>query len=182
MIKRFINSVIRNIKKDVYQSSLNIIGLTLGFSAIIYISTFIYHEISFDRFHSKSDRIYRVVCDVKMGETEETLTNSENPMAPAVQSDLPEVEAAIRFYFNKNQLLQVGDKKIIEERLWYADKNVFEVFDFDLLEGDKTQVLSQPNSIIVTNAFGKNTLAMYHFLAKQLKLATKICHIRSRGY
>ena len=173
MIKRFITSVIRNIKKDVYQSSLNIIGLTLGFSAIIYISTFIFHEISFDGFHSKSDRIYRVVCDVKMGETEEILTNSENPMAPAVQSDLPEVEAATRFYYNKNQLLQVGDKKIIEERLWYTDKNIFEVFDFDLLEGDKTQVLSQPNSIIVTNAFGKKYFGDVPLLGKTIEVGDK---------
>jgi len=170
MIKRFILSVLRNIRKDVYQSSLNIIGLTLGLSAIIYISTFIYHEISFDSFHTKSNRIYRVVCDVKMGETEEVISNSENPMAIAVQNDLPEVEAATRFYFNINQLLQTNDTKIIEERLWYADKNVFNVFDFDLVEGDKQQVLSQPNSIVVTQDFGKKYLGDVPLVGKTIKV------------
>ena len=173
MIKRFLLSVIRNIKKDVYQSSLNIIGLTLGFSAIIYISTFIYHETNFDRFNTKSNRIYRVVCDVKMGETEATLTNSENPMAVAVQNDLPEVEAATRFYYNKNQLLQAGDKKIIEKRLWYSDKNVFDVFDFKLIEGDKEQVLAQPNSIVVTKAFGEKYLGDVPLVGKTIEVGSK---------
>ena len=123
--------------------------------AVIYISAFVYTESTFDAFHKKANRIYRVVTDVKMGETEESLTNSENPMAMAVKNDLPEVEAATRIYFDKNQLVQVGNKKIVEEKLWYADANMFSVFDFVLLEGDKTQVLAQPNSIVVTKAFGR---------------------------
>ncbi len=155
MIKRFIFSVIRNIRKDVYQSALNIIGLTLGLTAILYISIFVYNETTFDTFNLKANRIYRIVADVKMGETEQYLTNSENPMAPAVKNDLPEVEESTRLYYNKNQLLQVGEKNILEERLWYADENIFRVFDFELLEGDKTQALSQPNSIVVTEDFGK---------------------------
>jgi putative ABC transport system permease protein len=170
MIERFILSVIRNIKKDVYQSALNIIGLTLGLTAVLYISTYVYNETTFDTFHSKANRIYRIVADVRMGETEKFLSNSENPMAPAVESDLPEVEEATRLYFNKNQLIQVGNNKIIEEQLWYADKNIFRVFDFELLEGDKTQALAQPNSIVVTEDFGKKYFGNVSLIGKVINV------------
>ncbi len=170
MIKQFFISVIRNIKKDVYQSALNIIGLTLGLTAVIFISTYIYNEASFDSFHSKANRIYRVVGHIRMGETEENLTNSENPMAPTAMNELPEVEEATRLYFNENQLLRVGDKKIIEERLWYADENIFRVFDFELLQGDKTQALTQPNSIVITEDFGKKYFGNVSFIGKTIRV------------
>lgn len=170
MIKRFIFSVIRNIKKDIYQSALNITGLTLGLTAVLLISTYVYNEVGFDRFHSKSDRICRVVANVKMGETEEYLTNSENPMAPALKNDLPEVEEATRLYFNKSQIIQAGENKIIEERLWYADENIFRVFDFGLLKGDKANALTQPNSIVVTEDFGKKYLGDVSLIGKVLKV------------
>ncbi|MBN2773459.1 MAG: ABC transporter permease [Prolixibacteraceae bacterium] len=170
MIKRFIFSIIRNIRKDVYQSALNIIGLTLGLTAVLYISTYVYNETTFDSFHSKANRIYRIVVDVKMGETGEFLTNSENPMAPAVKNDLPEVEEATRLYFNKNQLIRVSNNKILEERLWYADENIFRVFDFELLEGDKTQALVQPNSIVVTEDFGKKYFGNVSLVGKVINV------------
>lgn len=173
MIKQFMSSLMRTIKKDLYQSSLNIIGLTMGVSAVIYIAAFIYHESSFDAFHTKADRIYRVVANVKMGETEESLTNSENPMAIAVKNDLPEVEAATRFYFNKNQEVHVGDKNIVEERLWYADNNVFEVFDFELIDGDEKIALAQPNSIVVTTEFGEKYFGNGSPVGKTIEIGSK---------
>ena len=170
MIRLFILSIIRNIRKDVYQSALNIIGLSLGLMAVIYISTYVYSEISYDTFHSKADRIYRVVAEVKMGDTEEVLTNSENPLAPAIAKELPEVEQATRLFYNENQLIQVGNTKIIEERLWYADDNIFQVFDFELLEGDKAKVLCQPNSIVVSQDFGQKYFGDEPLVGKVLNI------------
>ncbi len=172
MLKQFLKSVIRNIKKDVYQSALNIIGLTLGLTAVIFIATYIYNEATFDSFHSKADRIYRVITEVKMGETVENLSNSENPMAPVAMTELPEVEEATRLYYKENQLLTVGENKIIEERLWYADDNIFRVFDFDLLQGDKTQALTQPNSIVVTEDFGEKYFGNTSPLGKTIRVGS----------
>ena len=172
MIRRYLQLLIRNIRKDIYQSSLNIIGLTMGFAAIIFIVAYIYHESSLDAFHSKADRIYRVVTNVKLGETEEFLTNSENPMAVAAKNDLPEVEEATRLYFNKNQVLKAGEKKIIDEKLWYADENIFDVFDFELLEGDKKTALAQPNSIVVTEDFGRKYFGNVPLTGKTIEVGT----------
>ncbi len=170
MIKRFISSVVRDIRKDVYQSALNIIGLTLGLTAVIYISTYVYKEANFDTFNSKTNRIYRVVASVKMGETEQNITTSENPMAPTVKNDLPEAEEATRLYFAKNQTITVSDNKIIEKRLWYADENIFRVFDFELQEGDKAQALTQPNSIVVTKNFGKKYFGDVPLIGKVINI------------
>ncbi len=173
MLKRFFLSVIRNIRKDVYQSLLNIIGLTLGLTAVIYISTYIYNEVTFDAFHSKANRIYRVVAETKMGDTEEKITNSQNTLSSFLKDQLPEVEDATRLYFNNKQLLQVGNKKIIEKQLWYADDNIFNVFDFELLKGDKTQALSEPNSIVITEDFGKKYFGNISPFGKTMKIGSE---------
>ncbi|MDA3880963.1 MAG: ABC transporter permease, partial [Prolixibacteraceae bacterium] len=155
MIKLFFKTAFRSLKKDKYQSGLNIIGLTLGFAAFLFISAYFFQEYSFDRFHSKSEQLYRVVTKVKMGETMESLANSESPLAFTAKSDLPEVIDATRFFYRKNVVVKVGGKKYLEERFWYADDNVFDLFDFTLLKGDKNQVLAKPNTVVITQAFSK---------------------------
>ena len=98
MIKIFIISAFRNLRKDKYQSGLNILGLTFGFAAFLFIAAYFLHEKSFDRFHSKSDHIYRVVTNVKMGDTREVLANSEVPLAFTAKDELPEVIDATRIF------------------------------------------------------------------------------------
>ncbi len=172
MLKRFLLSVIRNIKKDIYQSVLNIIGLTLGLTAVIYISTYIYNEATFDSFHSKADRIYRVVATAKAGGTENNMTGSENPMAKAAKNEFPEVEESTRIYLLHNQLVQTNENKFIEEHLWYADDNILSVFDFPLLKGNQKQALSEPNSIVVTKSFANKYFGESSPIGKSINIGS----------
>jgi putative ABC transport system permease protein len=169
MLKYFILLTIRRIQKDKYYAFMNILGLAIGIAAFLYIATYNFHEISFDNFHSKAERIFRCVSHVKLGETTEDMTRSELPLAETAQRELPEVEAATRLYLKYSVNTSCNDKKFIEKEIWYADPNIFDVFDFRLLEGDPKSVLAKPNSIILTknmalkyfnevNAVGKTLL------------------------
>ena len=150
MFKYFTLLIIRNIRKDKHYSFMNIFGLAIGMAAFLYIATNIFHEISFDNFHSKADRIYRCVSHVKMRETIEDIPRSELPLAETAIKELPEVEDAVRIYRTENVNTLSNNKKFIEKEIWYSDPNIFNVFDFHLLEGDPKSALSKPNSIVLT--------------------------------
>ncbi len=170
MFRIFIISAIRNLRKDKYQSSLNILGLTFGFAAFLFIAAYFFQENSFDGFHSKSNQIYRVVTNVKMGETIEDLSTSENPMAFTAKKDLPEVIDATRIFYRNNVVVRVDDNKYLEKRFWYADDNVFQLFDFKLLKGDKEQVLTKPNTVVITHAFSSKYFGDTDAIGKTIEL------------
>lgn len=170
MLKILFKTAIRNIRKDLYQSILNIVGLLLGFAAFLYITTYFFHELSFDKYHSKADQIHRCVTKVKLGETKQILSTSEVPLALAVKSGLPEIEDATRLYFNKDVTVKVDENKYIEDIFWYADENVFQVFDFELLEGDKRTALSKPNSVIVSRDFGEKYFGTTNPIGKSIEI------------
>ena len=150
MQRLFIISAIRNLKKDKFHLFLNITGLALGLAAFLFIITTIFHELSFDRFNSKSNRIYRCVAFLKMGDVNTNFPKSEIPLAQAAMNDLPEVEEATRLIPRKNIVVYQNDRKFVEDEIWFADVNVFNVFDFNLTEGNKETILSEPYSIILT--------------------------------
>ena len=87
---------------------------------------------------------------LKFGDTEEITAFSEIPLAAAAKRDLPEVEESVRLFSINNIVARYNDKKIVEDKLWYADSTLFKVFDFKLLEGDPNLALSQPNSILLS--------------------------------
>ncbi|HET6556774.1 MAG TPA: ABC transporter permease [Prolixibacteraceae bacterium] len=150
MISIFHTSVMRNLRKGKFHLILNIAGLALGLAAFLYIATYIFYEISYDRFHTKSDRIYRCVAFLKLGDVATNFAKSEIPLAQAALNDLPEVEEATRLVQLGNTIVRQNDQKFIEDEAWYADANIFKVFDFKLLIGDENSALSKPNSIVLT--------------------------------
>ncbi len=150
MVIYFLKTAIRNINRHRYHSFLNITGLAIGFTAFIYITAYLVNELSYDNFFSKKDRIFRSVMTLKFGDTEEITAFSEIPLAAAAKRDLPEVEESVRLFSINNIITRYNDKKIVEDKLWYADSTLFKVFDFKLLKGDPNSALSQPNSILLS--------------------------------
>ncbi|MBN1925513.1 MAG: ABC transporter permease, partial [Prolixibacteraceae bacterium] len=163
-------TAIRNLQKDKYQSFLNIFGLALGFAAFLYISTYFFQENNYDQFHSKSDHLYRIVTKVKMGDTRESLSNSESPIAFTAKKEIPEVIDATRFFYRNNIVVQVEDQKYLEKTFWYADANVFQLFDFNLLEGDINEALSKPYTVVITKDLSKKYFGDANPIGKTIEL------------
>ena len=90
------------------------------------------------------------MVSLKFAEDDQTFYTSEAILAPSVKEELPEVETSVRVYFSPEIIISHEDKKFNEKQIMYADETLFEVFDFELLEGDINTVLSQPYSILLT--------------------------------
>lgn len=151
MLKNYLITALRNIRRRKVHSFLNLSGLTIGLTCFLLISLYVRYEMSYDRFQNGADRIYRVCAEhpfVYNGRNQSAITPA--PLAPALKEELPEVETSVRMVDASDVLLAVGEKSFIEEFVLFAGPELFEVFSFSFLEGNPNQALEDPYSIILS--------------------------------
>lgn len=145
---------LRNMRRNPLYTGINLLGLSIGIACFILIALFIQDELSYDQYHSQSDRIYRLVEKIDLeGQGEESSSNPF-PTGPALQNDYPQlIEEVVRLFDNQVEKQTLGivgtDKKFSEESVFFADSNLFRVFDFPLALGNGETALAGPNKIIL---------------------------------
>ena len=154
MIKNYIKIALRNLQKNPVYSFINIFGLALGMGVSILILLFVYYELSYDRYHEDSDRIVRVSREWfnQNGETSLHLGHVAPPFGPLLEQDFEgTVEEAVRF-FQVSPLLRYQDEAFVENRFFFADPEVFEVFSWEMIQGDPSTALTYPDGIVLTES------------------------------
>jgi putative ABC transport system permease protein len=154
MIKNYLRVALRNLWRHKGFSFLNIMGLTIGMSACFLVFLYVKFELSYDDFHSKGDRIYRIVTDIINPSETLHLSDAAPAMPVAAKRDFPEIEKTVRFDPG-NMLVRRGELKIQEENMAYADSTFFEIFDFPLLKGDPVTALRDPYSVVLSETAAK---------------------------
>jgi len=170
MIKNFFLTAFRNAFKNWTYSIINILGLSTGLAAIIYIFLFVQFERGYDRFHENADQIYRVGVQGMMMNNEINQAITAAPMAEAMQNDYPEVVNACRLRESGDWLIVYGDNKINEKEFLFADSTFFDVFSFKLLKGDPKNVLVEPRSVVMTETGAKKYFGKEDPVGKLLKV------------
>ena len=147
MLSNTMKITFRNINKYKGYSFINIAGLAMGMAISILILLWVHHELSFDRFHEKKDRIYRILQKIQYSEIV-TWAINQGPLAPALMEEVPEIEEAVR-YESAGFRFKVGDDVFIQYGAM-VDPAFLEVFSFPLIKGDPATALSEPHSIVIT--------------------------------
>ncbi|MGD8306793.1 MAG: ABC transporter permease [Ignavibacteria bacterium] len=155
MLKSYFKIAIRNLKRQLFFSVLNVTGLAVGIACAILIVLFIADELSYDRYHSKADRIYRVNVSAKFGGKDIEGTWHPAPFARTLMEEFPEVESATRIRFIGNFMIRYGDKNLKEERFVYTDTETFEIFSFPFIKGDPKTCLDEPYTLVMTETLAK---------------------------
>ena len=169
MFKNYFKTAARNLLRNKVYSIINIGGLAVGMTACFLIFLYVSFETSYDNFHSKADRIYRVVTDTKTPSETIQQGMTTAPIAINMKKDFPEVEDAVRFAWD-DYLVRKGDLKFQEKRVLIADSTLFNVFDFPLISGNKNTVLKEPMSIILSQRLAKKYFGNEEPMGKQLLL------------
>ncbi|MEQ6165587.1 ABC transporter permease [Ekhidna sp. MALMAid0563] len=150
----------RSLKRNKLFSSINILGLTVGFFASVLIFLYVQNELSYDTFHEKGDRIYRVNQTFIWGEDNDRLFGSTGPgVGYAISEEIPEVQQVVRVH--TPELMPVRFKVGDEERFFNneyvlaADSNFFEVFTYPLVHGDPFTALDKPNAVVLSTEVAK---------------------------
>ena len=153
MLKNFFINALRNMKKQRGYVIMNVSGLAIGLTSFLFITLYVIHELSYDRFHQNYENIYRlkVVGRMAGGELDQAVTAA--PMAQAMISDYPEVLKATRVTQMGDWLVKFEENRFNESGILFADSTFFSLFDFRLLKGDPNTALARPRSIILTEEY-----------------------------
>jgi putative ABC transport system permease protein len=173
MLKNYLKITIRDMRRHKGYSFINISGLAVGMACFILIALYIQKEFSFDTFHDKSNRIYRVLEErpSMLGVKDDIFCTTVAPLAPTMLDEFAEVSHATRIHpFYNEDFLFVYDKKSFYEKGLMADKYFFDVFSFRLIEGDPQSALAEPLSLIVSEKLASKYFGPEEPLGKTISL------------
>lgn len=172
MILNYLRVAVRSMFKNKLYVGLNILGLAIGFATFALTMLYVNHENGFENFHKQADRIFRVTHHY----TSSTGFDAHWARVPVdFVNQLPEdvlgIEKLIRFQNHERKYLRVQDQKYKAKHFYITDSNVFEVFDFKLIEGNPQDALKDPNSVVLTRSLAKNYFGNSSALGKEVFVA-----------
>lgn len=144
-------TAVRNLLRNPLYALINILGLSIGITCSLVILLFIKHEHSYDRFHEKGDRIFRVVFEFVSPEQTVMSPQMVPPAGPAMAEAFPEIVRSTRFAKGGSGFFTYEGKTYREESVLFADSGVFRMFSFDLLAGHPDQALAAPFSVVISS-------------------------------
>ena len=174
MLNNYLKIAFRNLWKNKGYSAINILGLAAGLATCLLIILYVSDELSYDKFHEKADRIYRVDSDIKFGGTDMKLAVCSDPMGATLKKDYPQVEQFTRIYASEGaKLIKKGNEFINEPKIAFADSTFFDVFTFPLIAGNPKTALNDPNTAVISESGAKKYFGTTDALGKIIETDDK---------
>lgn len=173
MLTNYLKIALRTLLRFKGFAIINLLGLSLGLTAGILIMMFVADELSFDKFHDKRDRIYRVLTQFVTGEQSASLRGMEGngwPVGDILRREFPEVESVLYMRTASSLLINHDDKRI-RQNVQYATPEFLSMFSFPLVKGDPATALNEPYSIIITEDMERKFFPGQDALNKSMTLA-----------
>lgn len=155
MFKNYIKIAFRNLLRHRSLTFINLVGLATGFAITLLIAQYVQFERSYENTHANADRIVRLTLNYLTGNT---VTTEDSEMYPAVgprlKAEVSEVEKYTRVYDigEPNSPMQVGDKQFLMKHLYAVDTDFFNMFNYELIYGSKSDLFKKPNEAVITES------------------------------
>ena len=156
MIKNYFKTALRKLRRSKSYTLINVLGLSLGITCALMIFLMVRFELTFDDFHSKKSRLYRVNTDRTHPDGMLFDFGTQSPLAPALRADFPDIEKVTVCEYTRSGLITITDdqgtpKKFKEnDGLVYIEPEFFDMFDFEWVNGSPEASLSEPNCVVLT--------------------------------
>jgi len=171
MFKNYLKVGIRNLIRNKMYSFLNIAGLAIGIACCILILLYIQDELSFDRFHEKADRIFRVNSHFEIPEREMHFASTAHVQGPQIKAEFPEVENYVVLNrYGSRKIIRYKENTFYEDKFLYASHTLFDVFSFKLIKGNPQDALVRPNSVVITEDMAKKYFGSEDPMGKSLRV------------
>lgn len=177
MIYSYLKIAVRNLLKYRFISFINLFGLTVGLTCCLLITTYILHEISYDRYNNQSDRIWRVTRSFNNPETGAQslhLGTVAPPFGPLLQNDFREIENMTRLLPNGSATFRYNDKMFNEENIYFADEHLFEFFKVNVVKGNPKTALYDPMSVMLTEEVARKYFGDSDPLDKMIRMDNQL--------
>lgn len=154
MFKNYFNVAFRNLVKHKFYSLINILGLSIGLTCFLMISLYVVDELSYDNFHSDAENIYRMDFSGNINGSEFITALASAPAAETMVEEFPEVTDATRFRGTGNLIIKEknSEEAFNEDNVTHVDKNFFDFWNFELLNGDPTSCLERPQTMVISKS------------------------------
>ena len=171
MFKSYFIVGLRNLMKEKGYSFIKIAGLAFGLAVSMIIFLYVKEDLSYDTFHKNYERIVRVLTiDSAEGVSSKLVGVTQPRLGPVAEEELPEVIKSVRFSGGGRYDLSYENNALKCEAAFRVDPAVFEVFDFNIIEGPATGILDQPGSIAITQSLAKKIFGSESAVGKTVKL------------
>jgi putative ABC transport system permease protein len=170
MLENYLKITFRNFKRQKGYSFITLTGLALGMASCLLIILYIQFELSYDRFHTAADCIYRIVMDATIGSTNLKVPITNNPLSPTLVRDYPQVIASTRIRQISKILVKYEDNQFYESGSLFADTSIFDVFSFPFIHGDPQKALTRPFTIVLTESTARKYFGQNNPVGKVLRL------------
>lgn len=173
MLKNYILIALRNIKRQLAYSMINIFGLAIGLACCILIGVYVINESSYDKFHSNADRIYRVNLTFKSSNRTKKTYMTPTALLPTLKDEFTEVKEGVRILHQgsfRPVVVINGNHKFQEKEFLYTDSTFFDIFSFDLINGNPKTCLRDPMSLVITKSTAEKYFGPDDALGKTLKV------------
>ena len=172
MIKNYFKIALRNLSKNKVFSVINISGFAIGLTCFILITVFVIDELSYDKYPAQAENIYRVNLSVAGNGDVAVYPLVDVAVGEGIKNAFPEVKASTRI-FSVSDFVKYDDKQFKEEHLAFADSNFLQLFSIPLVEGNTTNALVQPNSIVVSRSFAKKYFGNGEAVGQSITIGTR---------
>ena len=173
MFKNYFKIGLRNIGRNKVSSFINIAGLAIGITCVIFILFYVQDELRYDRSFKQADRIYQVNIEGNFGGQEYLSGTTPPPAGAALKNTFPEIEIYTRFFNASDEVVRSEENKQVENyfterNIHGVDSNFLQVFNYALLQGDAATCLLQPNAVVITEQIAKKYFGNNNAIGKVL--------------
>ncbi len=152
MLKNYLKIAFRNISKNKTYSFINIAGLAVGITCCIVILLYVKDELSYDRDNKHAEQIFRPTVFGNINGHDIRSALSPAPMGAGVYHDFPEVINYARLHFEGRQVIRYKGKTFNEDKFYWGDSTLFDIFTLPFTEGDPKTALTKPNTVVITKS------------------------------
>jgi putative ABC transport system permease protein len=172
MLKNYALIALRNLMRNKAYSAINIFGLALGVACCLLLTLYILDEIGYDKHHKQADNLYRIVTEFTSDNDFGKLGTASPPIAMTMKDEIPEVQYAVRIVSTTSQnLIRYEDNLFYETDGYIADSTLFEVFTYDLKQGNPQKALTHANSVVLSEKLAKKLFGNEPALDKTISIS-----------
>jgi len=162
MIRNYIKTAYRSLVKNVGFTAINVLGLSVGLATCLLIVFYVLDELSYDKYNTKADRIYRITIEAGLNGHAGSYATSEGPLKAALKDNFPEIEKTTRMidkdgiFFSPSKFsIRKGNGNIQEKKVVFSESSLFDVFTLPVISGNVARSLDEPHSAVITESTAK---------------------------
>jgi len=170
----------RSLAKDKVNSIINIFGLAIGMAAVTLISIYVQHELSYDKFNTKHERIYHLISLLSdAGDDLQPLEICKRLTPENFANAIPEIEEITQLYRGYTQNVTIGDQHFTGIRCHYVDTNFHKVFTLEPIAGESINIFSNPNGVVMNATTAKKLFGTINAGGKEFKMFGRLLNVNT---